>query len=388
MAAARVLIAGAEGAAAPTAAPFGLSMFDAVKQSADLLRNVSTPPAAPVAVAVAATSNDDFDVDDDNMDEQDEQDEQAEQVPSHFDRMLVTMEERWSTDGCNGCSKGTASVVVGPARDSDPHAAAAPTCGNNNAANRGSCYTLPMARAANDPSVLSTACPTVTLAETNWYETNQPRREHVRLGVVAAVSDPRGRILLTRRAAHMRSFPRAWVMPGGGLEEGESLTDCLVREVKEETGVDVDRGTVSPFCLWESCYPTCGMECLEAGSGITAHYLVVFCTARTTEKDLSKLQEQVGLDEQETDMAVWLSADNFILSLDYPLGGVDDIGSISSIVPSSSFSKESDAATCDDLNLDDLCGIYPRGTDMKGIAQGNLFMLQELLNSHRGAAFL
>ena len=64
MAAARVLIAGAEGAAAPTAAPFGLSMFDAVKQSADLLRNVSTPPAAPVAVAVAATSNDDFDVDD------------------------------------------------------------------------------------------------------------------------------------------------------------------------------------------------------------------------------------------------------------------------------------------------------------------------------------
>ena len=360
-AAARVLIAGVDGAAA-TPAPFGLSMFDAVQSAkhenipAPAVDAVGNPPS-PLPVNQA-----------------------------HFDRMMVTMEERWGADDdCNGgtSGKGTASVVIGPAR-----------AASVNTDDSTSCCTIPMARAAHDPRVLSTACPTVTLAEANWYETNQPRKDFVQLGVVAAVSDPRGRILLTRRAAHMRSFPRAWVMPGGGLDEGESLTDCLVREVREETGVDVARETVRPFCLWESCYPTCGRECLAAGTGITAHYLVVFCTAQTTEKNLSKLQEQIQLDEQETDMAVWLSAEDFARSLDYPLGGANHIGFIPAMVPSS-FSKGSEqSTTCSsvacNLNLDDLCGIYPRGDDdncMKGIAQGNLFMLQELLNSQGGASF-
>ena len=347
-AAARVLIAGAEQQqGAWAAAPFGLSMFDALKS----LNNVP------------ATERDGHD------------DEQSPRPPpahaSHFDRMMVTMEERRGEGG-------TSSVIIGPSRESHQHDDI------NTNTSTGRCYTLPMARAAHDPSVLSTTCPTVTLAEANWYETNQPRKEYVQLGVVAAVSDPRGRILLTRRAAHMRSFPRAWVMPGGGLDEGESLSDCLVREVREETGVDVDRTTVSPFCLWESCYPTCGRECLEAESGITAHYLVVFCTAQTSEKNLSKLQQQVQLDEQETDMAVWIAADEVIRAVEHPLGG-SDLGSVASAVPSSSSSKESDDGK--HLSLDELAGIYPRGDDMKGIAQGNLFMLQELLQARGGGVF-
>ena len=31
-----------------------------------------------------------------------------------------------------------------------------------------------------------------------------------------------------------------WQIPGGGAEEGESLTDCLVRELQEETGLVVE----------------------------------------------------------------------------------------------------------------------------------------------------
>ena len=62
----------------------------------------------------------------------------------------------------------------------------------------------------------------------------------MRLGVVGAEFDATGRVLLTRRAPHMRSFPGSWVMPGGGLDPGESMADAVVREVHEETGVDLD----------------------------------------------------------------------------------------------------------------------------------------------------
>ena len=51
----------------------------------------------------------------------------------------------------------------------------------------------------------------------------------------AVVTDENGRILLQRRRDNDK-----WALPGGVMELGESLRDCAVREVKEETGLDVE----------------------------------------------------------------------------------------------------------------------------------------------------
>lgn len=51
----------------------------------------------------------------------------------------------------------------------------------------------------------------------------------------AVVFDADGRILLQHRA----DFD-TWGLPGGSIESGETLTESVVREVKEETGLDVE----------------------------------------------------------------------------------------------------------------------------------------------------
>jgi ADP-ribose pyrophosphatase YjhB (NUDIX family) len=61
-------------------------------------------------------------------------------------------------------------------------------------------------------------------------DTNQPPKHSV--SVAAAILDDDGRFLVIRRADNGR-----WEPPGGVLELSESITDGLVREVHEETGL-------------------------------------------------------------------------------------------------------------------------------------------------------
>ncbi len=58
-----------------------------------------------------------------------------------------------------------------------------------------------------------------------------------RIGVFALIFDDEGRILL----GHRRDVDW-WNLPGGGMEAGETVDEALCREVREETGLEVEIG--------------------------------------------------------------------------------------------------------------------------------------------------
>lgn len=62
-----------------------------------------------------------------------------------------------------------------------------------------------------------------------------------KLVVTAALIEREGRVLLTKRLEG-DELEGHWEFPGGALEEGEDLAECLARELREELGVEVEVG--------------------------------------------------------------------------------------------------------------------------------------------------
>jgi 8-oxo-dGTP diphosphatase len=63
------------------------------------------------------------------------------------------------------------------------------------------------------------------------------RRASLRHVVVHAVVEKDGALLLVRRAPHLLEGDK-WGLPGGFLDRDESLSDGVLRELREETGWD------------------------------------------------------------------------------------------------------------------------------------------------------
>ena len=61
----------------------------------------------------------------------------------------------------------------------------------------------------------------------------------------SVVKNDEGKILVLRRHPKSKTNPHKWELPGGKIEKGEFFDEALIREVKEETGLDVK---VGDFC--------------------------------------------------------------------------------------------------------------------------------------------
>ncbi len=84
-------------------------------------------------------------------------------------------------------------------------------------------------------------------------ESRIPNPESRVVEVVAGViRDARGRILLARRTEG-RDLAGLWEFPGGKREPGESAEAALVRELREELGIDVELG--APLIAVPQRYP-------------------------------------------------------------------------------------------------------------------------------------
>ena len=86
----------------------------------------------------------------------------------------------------------------------------------------------------------------LTLTRAKWAEIRASRK-HV-LVVAAALIDADGRVLLARRPEG-KSMAGQWEFPGGKIDPGETPEQALIRELKEELGIDVTESCLAAIAF-------------------------------------------------------------------------------------------------------------------------------------------
>jgi 8-oxo-dGTP diphosphatase len=66
------------------------------------------------------------------------------------------------------------------------------------------------------------------------------------LVVAVALVDPDGRVLLAQRPAG-KAMAGLWEFPGGKVQPGDAPEAALIRELKEELGIDVSEACLAPL---------------------------------------------------------------------------------------------------------------------------------------------
>lgn len=84
-------------------------------------------------------------------------------------------------------------------------------------------------------------------------EANAPGAKPLLLVAACALVDVDGRVLLARRPEG-KKMAGLWEFPGGKLNPGETPEQALIRELKEELGIDVAAACLAPFAFASHAY--------------------------------------------------------------------------------------------------------------------------------------
>ncbi len=77
------------------------------------------------------------------------------------------------------------------------------------------------------------------------------------VAVGAVIEDDKGRILLVKHKPERGGFWQGkWICPGGELELGETIGEGIKREVKEETGLEIE--LVKPLSAFDRIVKSAG----------------------------------------------------------------------------------------------------------------------------------
>lgn len=91
-------------------------------------------------------------------------------------------------------------------------------------------------------------------------------------------------------------FKDGWEFPGGKIEQGESLEEALIREIREELDVDIKVGRLLETVEYD--YPN---------FHLTMHCFI--CELLSEEIVLKEHEDAKWLEEDELDSVDWLPAD-------------------------------------------------------------------------------
>ena len=69
----------------------------------------------------------------------------------------------------------------------------------------------------------------------HYHDLHAPKANNLIPAASGVVINERGEILL-----HRRSDNEYWSIPGGAMEPGETIRQTAVREIREETGIEVE----------------------------------------------------------------------------------------------------------------------------------------------------
>uniref|UniRef100_A0AC11EUD1 Nudix hydrolase 17 n=1 Tax=Ovis aries TaxID=9940 RepID=A0AC11EUD1_SHEEP len=132
-----------------------------------------------------------------------------------------------------------------------------------------------------------------------------PNGRGVDLGVAVILQSSDQTVLLTRRTSTLNVSPNLWVPPGGHVEPDEELLDGGLRELWEESGLQLPQGQFSwvPLGLWESAYPP------KLSWGLPKYHHIVLYILVISQESQQQLQARIQPNAGEVSAFMWLGPD-------------------------------------------------------------------------------